>query len=70
VFGVSGRDTSFAAASLAAAGIFSTTGTGALTAGYIDESQAGNFAQISDAFQAVYAVGPGNNPLVLTDSAE
>ena len=67
VFGVSGRDTSFAVASLAAAGTFSTTGSGALTGGYIDESQSGNFVQISDAFQASYAVGPGSDPLVLTD---
>lgn len=70
-FGLFGRDTSFTSASLAAAGMFSTTGAGALTAGYIDESQLANQSgipvQISDGFQAVYAVGPGNNPTILTD---
>ena len=69
VFGLFGRDTTLGSASLAAAGIVSTAGKGALTSGYIDESQAGNSVQISDGFRAVYAVGPGSNPLILTDPA-
>lgn len=58
VFGIFGRDLGGGAASLAAAGLFSTTGTGTLTNGFIDESQSSIPLQISDSFQATYAVGP------------
>jgi hypothetical protein len=66
-FGIFGRDQNGLNASLAAAGLFSTTGTGSLTSGYIDESQAGDLVQISDGFHAVYAVGPGSDPTITTD---
>jgi hypothetical protein len=54
---------------MAAAGLFSTTGVGSLTNGYLDESQANDSVQISDGFSALYAVGPGSDPTSTTDSA-
>lgn len=69
VFEIFGRDLDGSAASLAAAGLFSTTGAGSLTNGYLDESQFSIPLQISDGFSAVYAVGPGSNPAITTDPA-
>ena len=68
-FGIFGRDLIGGSASLAAAGLFSTTGVGTLTNGFLDESQAGTSVQIDDKFQATYAVGPGSDPTVTTDPA-
>jgi hypothetical protein len=68
-FGIFGRDLNGSNASLAAAGLFSTRGAGTLTNGYIDESQFSVPLQISDHFQAVYAVGPGSDPTITTDPA-
>ena len=59
VLGIFGRDLGGGNASLAAAGLFSTTGAGTLTKGYLDESQASDSVQISDTFHSVYGVGPG-----------
>src|SRR5262249_4852163 len=61
-FGIHGRDLGNVNASLGAAGLFSATGAGTLTNGYLDESQADQFVQIDDSFQAAYAVGPGSDP--------
>jgi hypothetical protein len=66
-FGIFGRDLGGLNASLAAAGLFSTAGTGTLTSGYIDESQAADVVQISDGFHAVYAVGKGIDTTLTTD---
>ena len=68
-FGIFGRDLQGLNASLAAAGLFSTTGAGTLTNGFLDESQSGNMVQMIDKFHATYAVGPGNDPTVTTDPA-
>ena len=68
-FGIFGRDLQGLNASLAAAGLFSTSGTGTLTSGFLDESQSSNMVQISDNFHATYAVGPGSDPTVTTDPA-
>ena len=68
-FAINGRDVGQGAASLAAAGVFSTTGSGTLTNGFVDESQADVFVQIDDGFQATYAVGPGSDPTITTDPA-
>ncbi|MGH9499524.1 MAG: hypothetical protein ACRD3L_10320 [Terriglobales bacterium] len=68
VFGIFGRDfNNGGPASLDAAGLFSTAGGGSLTNGYVDESQLGLPLQISDGFQAVYAVGKGSDPNSKTD---
>jgi hypothetical protein len=69
VFGIFGRDLFETGASLAAAGLFSTTGVGTLTSGYIDESQFNVPLQISDRFKAAYAVGPGSDPTITIDPA-
>ena len=66
---ISGRDLYGGSATLAAAGLFSSTGVGTLTSGFLDESQAGDLVQISDKFTATYAVGPGTAPGVTTDPA-
>jgi hypothetical protein len=68
-FGIFGRDLQGLNASLAAAGLFSSTGAGTLTNGFLDESQSGTMVQISDKFHATYAVGPGSDPTVTTDPA-
>jgi hypothetical protein len=68
-FGIFGRDFNGGTASLAGAGLFSTTGVGTLTNGFLDESQAGTLVQIDDKFTAAYAVGPGSDPTVTTDPA-
>jgi hypothetical protein len=68
-FGIQGRDLGGVNASLAAAGLFSATGTGTLTSGYLDESQVDGSVQIDGSFQAAYAVGPGSDPSVTNDPA-
>ncbi len=68
-FAMNGRDLGGGAESLAAAGVFSTTGAGTLSNGFMDESQAGDFVQVDDNFQATYAVGPGSDPTITTDPA-
>jgi len=68
VYGIFGRDLfNGGPASLDGAGLFSTAGGGSLTNGYLDESQLGVPLQISDGFQAAYAVGKGSDPNSKTD---
>jgi len=68
--GIFGRDLGNGSASLAAGGLFTATGLGTLTKGYLDESQAGDLVQISDAFHSVYGVGPGlTSPPTILDPA-
>jgi hypothetical protein len=69
VLGIFGRDLGGGIVSLAAAGRFSTTGSGTLTSGFLDESQTSNLLQIDDKFTAAYAVGPGSDPTITTDPA-
>lgn len=68
-FGIFGRDLTSSTASLSTAGLFSTTGNGTLTTGFIDETQLGNGVQFSDTFNAVYAVGLGTVPAGIPDAA-
>jgi hypothetical protein len=68
-FGIFGRDLSGSTASLSTAGLFSTTGNGTLTTGFIDETQFGDAVQFSDRFTAVYAVGLGTVPAGVPDAA-
>ena len=69
VVGIFGRDLGGGSASLAAGGLFTTTGAGTLNSGYLDESQSSDLVQISDKFHATYAVGPGSDPTIVTDPA-
>ena len=70
VLGIFGRDLGGGPASLAAGGLFTATGLGTLTKGYLDESQVSDLVQIDDTFHAFYGVGPGlTSPAVTSDPA-
>lgn len=68
IFGIFGQDVSSAPSSLACAGLF-TAGSGAISLGYLDETQSGLALEVSDHFHGWYSMDASGNGRVDTNSS-